>query len=213
MDCAKWLPLMTMIGAVNQIRNHSEVLLRSIGAWDKFGVSGWGDSGTSSIFSEVGSSSFHYTGASNHFDQYYENPSLVERVRQLHAIYFSLLPSYIFNYFPSFSENYWDKCLPTTHVEIIPSPSWQLRTFHCNALNGCVKKTVGGDEFQIIVQHTQHIIWAITNDLNDGDYSLNIQPDVSDPIKLHSPVFMLRLIYTCGRKMKDIPSIQTMKLL
>lgn len=38
----KFLPLYNFVGSFSQLRNHTEILLRSAGLWERYGKSGWG---------------------------------------------------------------------------------------------------------------------------------------------------------------------------
>jgi hypothetical protein len=49
-DCFKWLPRMDFIGSFENIADDTEKLLKSLGAWENFGESGWGTNGSEAIF-------------------------------------------------------------------------------------------------------------------------------------------------------------------
>ena len=63
LDDSKFLQLIDFIGTMDQLQEDSKRLLQRIGAWDEFGSSGWGKSGTEQIFQSKSSVS-HATSKS-----------------------------------------------------------------------------------------------------------------------------------------------------
>lgn len=89
-NCEKWLPTMTFIGNIETVAEDAEKLLRKIGAWEQFGLSGWGQDGKSAIF-KGSKNKQHTTDAKNKQLKYYNNPTLKRRVENLMSIDFKFI--------------------------------------------------------------------------------------------------------------------------
>lgn len=77
----------------NNLAKDTERLLRKIGAWEKFGVTGYGVNGDSAIFQE---NNHHSTGANSKLDKYY-TPKLRKIVKKRFSRDYDLLRRYFPN--------------------------------------------------------------------------------------------------------------------
>ena len=78
----KWWPAINFIGRVSHASEDIETLLKRVGAWEKYGASGWGLDGTESLFGS--NNSGHFTGASSKTCEYY-TPELEKQVEDMFA--------------------------------------------------------------------------------------------------------------------------------
>lgn len=76
----KYWPYINFVGHMESIGNDTESLLKKIGAWDKWGATGWGPHGNLSITVESDFSQSHTTGSLHKVYQWYspERERLVE---------------------------------------------------------------------------------------------------------------------------------------
>jgi hypothetical protein len=95
----KYWPLVNFVGRLETMRDDARLLLERIGAWDEFGVSGWGPDGTLSLFAGPSSEAYnnsssdnigqkHATGAVDKFRLYYgssDDPDLAGAVEAFYA--------------------------------------------------------------------------------------------------------------------------------
>lgn len=70
LDCNKWLLHMDFIGNFETLETDTMSLLKKVGAWEKFGKSGWGKDGTKSIF-QTNTNLNHLTNSKKLYDTYY----------------------------------------------------------------------------------------------------------------------------------------------
>ena len=68
---AKYWPYMDFVGHVEKAAPHARALLERIGAWDKYGASGWGSEGNSSMFGSQGLGGEHTTWSQYKHWQWY----------------------------------------------------------------------------------------------------------------------------------------------
>ncbi len=76
----KYWKYINFIGRMETINDDTERLLKHVGAWEKYGKSGWGQKKNHSITQEAGGSQSHTTGASSKIYQWFtpETERLVE---------------------------------------------------------------------------------------------------------------------------------------
>lgn len=75
----RYWPYIDFIGHIENAAEDAKTLLTRIGAWDMYGASGWGTTGTEPIFASTGTIR-HGTGATNQMENYYtpETEAMVE---------------------------------------------------------------------------------------------------------------------------------------
>jgi hypothetical protein len=81
-DCAKWLPAMDFMGSFENLANDTEALLRRLGAWEEYGMTGWGPDGTSAMFRGP-KNDVHAANTDAITRNYYNERNVIERVKQL----------------------------------------------------------------------------------------------------------------------------------
>jgi hypothetical protein len=79
---AKYWPYINFVGRMENVADDAKKLLTSVGAWDKFGNSGWGQHGNVSIFGTKagGAGRKHATHARERLRKYYNTPILERNV-------------------------------------------------------------------------------------------------------------------------------------
>ncbi|KAG7347225.1 sulfotransferase family protein [Nitzschia inconspicua] len=80
---AKYWKYINFVGHMESMKNDTRRLLEKIGAWDKWGATGWGPHGNSSIVDQSEFSQSHTTGSSSKIYQWYTP----ERERLVEAFY------------------------------------------------------------------------------------------------------------------------------
>jgi hypothetical protein len=79
---AKYWPYINFVGRMETVADDAKRLLTSVGAWDEFGKSGWGQHGNVSIFGTKagGAGRKHATHARERLRKYYNTPTLERNV-------------------------------------------------------------------------------------------------------------------------------------
>jgi len=83
MDTKHW-QLVNFVGSMDNLQEDAKKLLERVGAWEKFGRTGWGKDGMSPIFGSDATNIVrnHSHGASDQMKTYYSSPELYQRVAQ-----------------------------------------------------------------------------------------------------------------------------------
>ena len=82
---AKYWPYMNFVGHMDTVAEDSETLLKRIGAWERFGKTGWGKNGNSSAFGTTAGDSSgrkHATNAKDKLLTYFTTPEFERQVEQ-----------------------------------------------------------------------------------------------------------------------------------
>jgi hypothetical protein len=81
----KFWKYINFVGHMESIKEDTKRLLQKIGAWEKYGATGWGTDGTKSIVEQSEYSQSHTTGASSKIHQWY-TPELERLVESYYAV-------------------------------------------------------------------------------------------------------------------------------
>lgn len=79
----KYWPHINFVGHLESVRADTKRLLSKVGAWNKYGASGWGPRGTESIFESVRAVQ-HKTESHNKLKEYYTNATVENMVEKLY---------------------------------------------------------------------------------------------------------------------------------
>ena len=82
---AKYWPYINFVGHMDTVAEDSETLLKRIGAWERFGKTGWGKNGNSSAFGTTAGDSSgrkHATNAKDKLLTYFTTPEFERQVEQ-----------------------------------------------------------------------------------------------------------------------------------
>jgi hypothetical protein len=84
---AKYWPYINFVGRMENVADDAEILLKSVGIWDQFGKSGWGQHGNVSIFGTKagGAGRIHATHARERLRVHYNTPQLERDVDSYYA--------------------------------------------------------------------------------------------------------------------------------
>ena len=78
----KWWPYINFVGRVSHAKEDAEALLKQVGAWEKYGASGWGRDGSERMFAT--NNAVHFTGSSRKVADFY-TPALEKQVADFYA--------------------------------------------------------------------------------------------------------------------------------
>jgi Sulfotransferase family len=83
----KYWPYINFVGRMENLQEDARRLLQNVGAWEKYGRTGWGAKGKDSIFQTAagGMGRFHATDATNKLKFYLKTPELERLVEQFYA--------------------------------------------------------------------------------------------------------------------------------
>jgi len=78
----KWWPYINFVGRFSHAKEDAEALLKQVGAWEKYGASGWGRDGSERMFAT--NNAVHFTGSSRKVADFY-TPALEKQVADFYA--------------------------------------------------------------------------------------------------------------------------------